>query len=216
LTSNPGNNVFPVVTPDGHYVVFNSDQTGKNNLWRIDSDGSNQKQLTFGSGEAVPKCSADGQWIYYRDFGVGRVRISKVSVNGGDPVRLFNDRSVAWIAPSPDGQLIAFVAIDERSRRTLYVSPPEDWSAARELSNSAGPLVWSPDGKALTYNTFFNDLGTTTSKVWSQSLDGGPPKLLFDASPDNIFYYDWSRDGKQLAFARGSLTQDIVLISNFR
>ena len=216
LTSNPGNNVFPVVTPDGHYVVFNSDQTGKYNLWRIDSDGSNQKQLTFGSGEAVPKCSADGQWIYYRDGNVGRITISKISINGGDPVRLFNDRSVAWIAPSPDGQLIAFVAIDERSRRTLYVSPPEGWSAARELSNSAGPLVWSPDGKALTYNTFFNDLGTTTSKVWSQSLDGGPPKLLFDASPDHVFYYDWSRDGKQLAFARGSLTQDIVLISNFR
>jgi eukaryotic-like serine/threonine-protein kinase len=215
LTSNSGNNVTPAVTPDGRYVVFGSDRAGTFNLWRIDLDGSNLKQLTFGSVESIPKSSSDSQWIYYRDFNLGKVTISKVSINGGDPVRLFNGNTVVWVGPSPDGKLIAYVS-SEKSRNTLYVSTSDDGSGAKELAGSTGPLVWSPDGKSLTHNTFFNDIGTTTSKVWSQPLDGGPQRLLFDASPDHIFSYDWSRDGKQIAFARGSITQDIVLISNFR
>jgi Tol biopolymer transport system component len=216
LTSNAGNNVLPAVTSDGRYVVFDCDQGGKYNLWRIDLDGSNLKQLTFGSGETFPQFTFNGEWVLYRDFNFGRVTISKVSINGGDPVTLFNGKMVSWVAPSPDGKLIAYVSTDGRSRNTMYVSPSENGSAAKELPGASGHLVWSPDGKAITYQTFFNDIGTNTSKVWSQPLEGGEQKLLFDASPDHIFYYDWSRDGKQLAFARGSLTQDIVLISNFR
>ena len=31
-----------------------------------------------------------------------------------------------------------------------------------------------------------------------------------------IFNFDWSRDGKWLALARGSVTSDVVLISDLR
>jgi uncharacterized protein with WD repeat len=31
-----------------------------------------------------------------------------------------------------------------------------------------------------------------------------------------IFNFAWSRDGKRLAIVRGSRSQDVVLISNFR
>jgi hypothetical protein len=37
-----------------------------------------------------------------------------------------------------------------------------------------------------------------------------------DFKSDRIFSFDWSRDGKQLAVARGALTSDMVLISNFK
>jgi hypothetical protein len=30
------------------------------------------------------------------------------------------------------------------------------------------------------------------------------------------FDFDWSGDGRQLAFARGSESSDVILISNFR
>jgi hypothetical protein len=41
-------------------------------------------------------------------------------------------------------------------------------------------------------------------------------KRLTDFSTDSIFYFAWSRDGKQLALARGTVTHDVVLISNFQ
>ena len=31
---------------------------------------------------------------------------------------------------------------------------------------------------------------------------------------DRVFYFDWSKDGKRLAIARGNVNQDVVLISD--
>lgn len=54
------------------------------------------------------------------------------------------------------------------------------------------------------------------SNISSQPLDGGPPRQLTDFKPDRVFSFAWSRDGKQLALARGTLTNDVILISDFR
>jgi len=45
-------------------------------------------------------------------------------------------------------------------------------------------------------------------------LDGGPSKQLTNFKPDLLFPFAWSRDGRQLALARGSVTKDVILISN--
>ena len=50
------------------------------------------------------------------------------------------------------------------------------------------------------------------SNIWSQPLDGDPPKPLTDFKSDSIFSFSWSRDGKQLVYARGAVTSDVVLI----
>ena len=69
---------------------------------------------------------------------------------------------------------------------------------------------WSADGQAILY---FLDRGQTSS-LWSQSLDGGAPKQLADFSPEQIFSFDLSRDGKWLAFARGTIIRDVILITD--
>ena len=69
-------------------------------------------------------------------------------------------------------------------------------------------LQWTLDGQAITY------VKTTgrVSNIWSQPLDGGPPKPLTDFKSDSIFSFNWSRYGKQLVYARGAVTTDVVLI----
>ncbi len=47
-------------------------------------------------------------------------------------------------------------------------------------------------------------------------MDGGKPVQLTDFKSDNIFSFDWSRDGKFLALSRGSTINDVVLISDFK
>jgi hypothetical protein len=39
---------------------------------------------------------------------------------------------------------------------------------------------------------------------------------LTDFNTGQIFAFDWSRDGKQLAVSRGTINNDVVLISNFK
>lgn len=43
---------------------------------------------------------------------------------------------------------------------------------------------------------------------------GGPPRQITNF-PDEIVGYDWSPDGKQLAYTRSASTRDVVLIGNF-
>ena len=75
----------------------------------------------------------------------------------------------------------------------------------------AGRIVrWSPDSQAIA---FVNNLGDL-SDIWLQPLDGGPPRQMTDFKAEQIIAFDWSRDGRALAFVRGVETSDVVLIGN--
>src|SRR5512143_1238058 len=69
---------------------------------------------------------------------------------------------------------------------------------------------WTPDGRSVAYLDARNP-----SSIISQPLDGGPPRKLADFKPDRMFSFAWSQDGKQLAVARGTVNEDVILISNF-
>ena len=71
----------------------------------------------------------------------------------------------------------------------------------------------SPDGKWVFGN------------LWSQPIDGGPPKQITKFTSDLIPSFAVSRDGKRLAISRdgkrlaisrGSASLDVVLIKDFR
>ncbi len=74
------------------------------------------------------------------------------------------------------------------------------------------PVRWTPDGRSLAYVDTRDDV----SNVCSQLLEGGVPKWITDFKSDQIFTFDWSRDGKQLALWRGTVTRNVVLISDLR
>jgi eukaryotic-like serine/threonine-protein kinase len=211
LTADAGNNRRPSVSPDGGYVVFISDRTGINHVWRIDIDGSNARQLTNGEGEWNPKCSPTGQWVIYQS-GSGRASLWKVSIDGGDAIQII-DKTSAGVAISPDGKWIASSHFEPTAIKTA-IYPIEGGEPHRILDVASFVfslyVSWTPDGRALAY------LDENSSNIISRTIDGGPPKQLTNFTSDRIFSFDWSRDGKQLALARGTLTYDVVLISDFK
>jgi Tol biopolymer transport system component len=73
-------------------------------------------------------------------------------------------------------------------------------------------IHWAPDGQALDYALTRGG----ASNIWRQPLAGGPPKQITNFKSDLIFFFAWSRDGKQLALERGTISSDVVLISNFQ
>ena len=75
---------------------------------------------------------------------------------------------------------------------------------------TVAPLVhWAPDGKSIMYTANSNNV----SNIWSQSIEGGPPKQVTDFKDSLITGFAWSFDGKTLVATRGVLTRDAVLIS---
>jgi serine/threonine protein kinase/Tol biopolymer transport system component len=215
LTANTGANSSPSVSPDGRYVVFISERTGTSLVWRMNLDGNNLKQLSD-SKSYFPQVSPDSRWVVYGSYDSGRWTIWKVSIDGGSPVRL-SDKIAESAVISPDGKLIAFSFSDEQAnwQHRIAVIPFEGGQPLKtfDASPTAGwTLRWAQNGRALTYI----DTRSGVSNIWSQPLDGGKPTQITDFKADQIFFFDWSSDGKQLATSRGLVTTDVVLISDFK
>ena len=73
-------------------------------------------------------------------------------------------------------------------------------------------MLWTPDGSGIAYVDNRGGAG----QIRMQPIDGGPPRMLTDFKSDGIFWFDFSRDGKQLAVARGTNTSDVVLFSDLK
>ena len=215
LTSGGGANSNPSISPDGRFIVFTSTRDGAAHIWRMDIDGANPKQLTSGSGENNAQFLSDGKWVVYTLF-AGKPTLWRVSVEGGAPLPI-SDKNLSAPAVSPDGKMIAAIYRDEQSNlpARMAVLPFEGGEISKtfEIPHAAwGNVRWTPDGKALTYVVTNGGV----SNIWSQGLAGGMPKQLTDFKADQIFWFDWSGDGKQIIASRGVETNDVVLLSNFR
>ena len=214
-------NTSPSVTPDGRYIVFTSSRGGAPHIWRANIDGSNPKQLTDGPGEGWPACSPDGRWVVYNSFAAaGPQSIWKVPIEGGEPVQVTQMIS-SLPAFSPDGKLLAVRCQGGAGEQVkLCVLSFEDGRLVKEfglqpttvISGDYKALRWTPDGGSLAYI----DTRTGVPNVWARPLDGSPEKQLTDFKTDQVFGFDWSRDGKYLAVARGTITKDVILFSDLK
>jgi len=213
LTVSGAGCAYPAVSTDGRYVVYSSDSAGKRNIWRVDIDGRNPTRLTEGSNEIHPTFTPDGRWVVY-ESGEWPTHLWKVSIDGGAPVLITDKHAAGSPVVSPDGRLIAFAYYDERSESPwrLGVMPVAGGDLIKSFPMPFRSFQWTADGQALTYIS-----GTSTvSNIWSQPLDGSDPKQLTDFKEQRIYWFDWSRDGKHLALARGVSNYDVVLISDFK
>ncbi len=214
LTMNSGNNVSPSVSPDGHTIVFTSVRDGHSNIWRMNIDGSGPRQLTHGDSDGSPQITLDGKWLVYFSASSGKLSLLKVPLEGGSPVKFVERVAVQKPARSPDGHRIAFYFWDEAARKWRIGVMPIDGGELIKLSQrrSDYPVGWQPDSKAVIYIDNRNGV----SNLWSQPLDGQPPKQITNFVTGLIFDFTWSCDGKQLVLARGTVNSDVILISNVK
>ena len=220
LTAGSTTDVSPVVTADGRYVVFVSWETNKRSVWRINIDGSNPVRLTSGLAEAFPSLSPDGRWVIYSAVDGAKPTLWKVSIDGGTPVRI-TDHTAATSAVSPDGRSIAFSypeSLDPFAPpNRIAVIPFEGGPIEKTFEVPAIGTVlsvtqWSHDGKAILYSV----TSSNVTNIWSQPIDGGPPKQVTDFKDLLMTGFAWSQDGKQLACTRGSLLRDAILVTDLK
>jgi len=214
-------NFKPVLSVDGRHVVFVSTRSGAMNIWVMNVDGTQLKQLTSGSYEDVPSVTPDGKWVIYRTGS----SIRKVSIEGGDAIKLF-DKSALCPALSPDGQRLAFFTTDQPESQKWHIEVYDVGSLAMvkrfELPASTTPfnglrltpdnrLHWTADGSGLAYVSRADG----ASNVWLQPIEGSAPQQLTYFKDANMLSFAWSPDGKQLACVRMTKAYVPVLVKLF-
>ena len=93
-----------------------------------------------------------------------------------------------------------------------FALSPDDRSVAfiREDETGAAIYLASLDGSGE------RRLIARAANIWSADVADGSLHQLTDFKTDMAFAFDFSRDGTQLACARGVTMSDVVLISGFR
>jgi Tol biopolymer transport system component len=195
-------------------LVFVSNRAGAQHIWRLDIDGRNPTKLSDGQRGLYPHCSPDGRWVFYTSTINGKQRVTRVPIEGGESVPL-TDYTSGGPVVSPDGKQIACGSFDEKEARwKVVIIPVEGGPPVKTFDINVWPvkLRWRPDGRSLTYA----QRRAGVANLWSQPIDGGKPAQLTDFKADEILFFDWSRDGRQLVLARANVNNDIVLISDSR
>ena len=214
--------ILPAACGDGRHLVYVARTGPKSDVWRVDAaDGGNPTQITqTGSvamnGNARIACSPDGKWVAFLATNpAGGSTAWRVPIDGGSATKLSDNIDRARVDISPDGKMVAVHLWGKTptSPSVLAVVPAEGGEPLYRFDAPAGllGLAWSPDGKALTYVLTRDGV----SNLWQQPLNGKPAQPLTHFKSDVILDFAWSRDGKQLAFARGNVNSNVVLISNF-
>jgi serine/threonine protein kinase/Tol biopolymer transport system component len=215
LAPGENDNYHPADCGDGPYIVLQAYRDEKVNVWRMDADGSNRVQLTDEGFAGIPSCSPDGKWVFY--VVSGDQSLWRIPIDGGKPTQLnIHDRNGLRARVSPDGKLVAYMAwgATSSSPNVLAVVPLDGGQPLYRFEFPAGAagLRWAPVEPALDY--FMTRGGV--SNIWRQPLAGGQPRQITNFQSGEIFSFDWSRGGKQLAVARGATSQDAILMKDFQ
>jgi Tol biopolymer transport system component len=213
--SGDGGRYQPAVSPDGRFVAYVIERAGgayllRNEIERREMKLASEERLAF-----FPQFSSDGRWIVYSAIRNGRGAIAKVSSDGGRPETVIDKR--AWRAVlSPDGTKVACNYLDETTARWRLAIFPVSGGNPLAVFDAPGSMhrvvQWTPDGNGLAFIVTRGGV----SNIWVQPISGGAPSPMTSFKTDRIFNFAWSRDGRQLALARGWSSGDVVLIRNFR
>ena len=217
LTTNDAisDSAYPSVSLHGGFIAFTHwDRNHQANVWRMDMDGGNLKQLTHGGFDNLPATSPDGLWVVFTRSEGGKFTLMKVPSEGG-PVSQLTDYNSIAPSVSPDANWIAcFYFPGQGQPPSLAMVSFAGGQPAKVFPLPAAgnpPFTWSPDGHAINFVNSVNGVGN----IWEQPVAGGPPKPVTHFTSEKIFYFDWSRDGR-LALSRGTDTTDAVMIKNFQ
>jgi DNA-binding winged helix-turn-helix (wHTH) protein/Tol biopolymer transport system component len=201
----------------GTFVVALVLQEGGPHIMRLDGEGMHTVRLAAGD-PISPSCSPDGKFVFYEDTSPPQ-RILRVPIEGGAPVEIAKipgDGPAGNVETSNDGRFLAFTWDQYKPVPAMHISvvSSADGSLVKSFNGPSGvyDIRWSIDDHALQYVLTKHGV----ANLWEQRLSGGPPNQLTHFTSGLIFDFSWSKNGKRLLLARGSVTTEVVLLSHLR
>ena len=189
-------------TPDGR-ILFASNESSTIDLWIMNADGTQRKQLTSNAGKNIgPVVSADGRYVVFTSTRSGVAAIWRMNIDGGNPLQLSHGQGEWLPTISPDSKWVLYSTLGTAKPTVWKVSV--DGGNAVELTSkvSTSPMV-SPDGKFVAYlYPDSPDVFAPTNRIAIIPFEGGEPIKTFSflAGSRVQTLAQWSADGKAILY----------------
>jgi Tol biopolymer transport system component/outer membrane protein OmpA-like peptidoglycan-associated protein len=173
VTVGSGMDIDPAWSPDGSRIAFQSDRDGDPDVYVMNADGSDVRQLTNSPGfDGAPSWSPDGTRIAFASERTGNSDVFVMGADGSGQTPITQtpgfDSRPAW---SPDGSRIAFES-DRDGNIEMYAAAPDgsgptrlttypefdgwaNWLASgaglaigRDVNGNGDVVILSPDGRS--------------------------------------------------------------------
>ena len=175
---------WPSWSPDGSKIAFVSDRDGDYEIFVMDVDAGNERQLTNNNAaDSNPSWSPDAGSIVFDSDRDGNGEIYVMEADGSNQVPLTDhpadDCCPAW---SPDGKEIAFESIRDGDWE-VHALTLADGSVRQLTSNPAGDGIpaWSADGSQIL---FVSDRDGDFEVYIMDRAGGGRRRLTRDPAVD--------------------------------
>lgn len=207
-------------SPDGQQIAFTSDRNGNVNIYVMDADGNDLKQLTDLDHASYPAWSPDGRRIAFMSVRrLGDYDIYVMNADGSDLTRLaegldFGDwadwdgwwvlmRPREQLSWSPNGEHLLTMSGHDGSL-SIYVVNADGGGLTRLTDSSSTDWFpsWSPDGRRIAFCSN-RESGDHNYDIYVMDAEGSNLTRLAEGMLDEVFFPPspaWSPDGQRIAF----------------
>ena len=195
-------------TPYGK-IVFASSASGSQDLWIMDADGSNRRQLTSGgAANYQPAVTPDGRYVVFASTRGGGEDLWRLNLNDGGLKQLTSGAVADWPHCSPDSRWVLYKSYAAGKKTIWKISI--DGGQPVQITNkySDWPAV-SPDGNYIACE-YWDELPTTQAVLALIPFTGGsivktfnfPPVTATSLNlPSNVLR--WTSQGRSLTYIDG-------------
>ncbi|MFN2511678.1 MAG: Ig-like domain-containing protein, partial [Pyrinomonadaceae bacterium] len=215
VTNNAVRDYFPVISPNGSKIAFESERNGNWDIYVIDPDGTNEQRLTTTPGVDLHAAwSPDGKHIAFSSHQNGNSDIYVMDAADGSNQRRITIHPAPDLHPvySLDGTRFVFASVRDGDREIFTIASDVTESESEfdcDDDSSCGfvPLrltdnrafdsfpAWSPDGTKIVFHSFRDG----NFEIYVMGIHG-ENQTNVTRSPTEDIFPNWSPDGTKIVF----------------
>lgn len=183
-------------------LLYSSHHSGNADLWTLNADGTNQRQLTVGGArELQPIATADGRYIVYLAFSGRTPHVWRMDADGSNARQLTNGLGEQSPSVTPDGRWVIF---GTRETGKLISKVSIDGGETTGLvSHVASRPVVSPDGQWIACLYLDEEMQRIRPAI--VPITGGKATKIFRDMPRPEWdSFKWTPDSRALTYIGAS------------